>query len=146
MTHPASIALMEHLTMRSDLSLQVFCARFRAVLGLPELFDAENETEWGCVEVSGVEYNVSKPYEAATLNEWDPTVPDGCNFGVSLILFRNHSHPTHEWAYDHLVIPAASKIAEEFSTEVYYHRTWIESGENIVRRVLFKPGGEFHTL
>ena len=132
--------MMEHLTVYSALSLRDFCARFRAVLHLPEIhFDAENETEWGLTELNDIEYNVSRPYAAATLREWDDTVPLGCNFGIALCLLRSHQQPTHEWAFEHLVTPVARCLANEFSTTVHYHRTWLGPGQNIAQNAQFPP-------
>jgi hypothetical protein len=135
--------LMEHLALRAELPLEVFCARFRLALNLPYFqFDCENETAWGQTVVDHVEYNVSKPYEEGTLQEWDETVPAGCNFGILLQLFAGHAHPTHEWAWEHLVKPIAQTVADEFCTTVYHHRTWLGVGKNVRRewRVEPRPG------
>lgn len=102
-------------------------------------FDAENETEWGGAEQEEVEYNVSRPFETETLREWDNTVPPGCNFGISLALLRPHKLPTHEWALEHLVTPVARTVANEFSTTVYFHRTWFGPGQNVARQDCFHP-------
>ena len=76
---------MEHLAVDCPLSLQEFCSAMQQRLNLSKFeFDFENETEWGLVESEGIEYNVSRPYERGTLQEWDETVPAGCNFGISL--------------------------------------------------------------
>ena len=140
MSDAANIAIMEHLSLHSPLSIQDFCARFSSVFHLPEFhFDAENETEWGTVEFEHVEFNVSKPYEADTLRGWDSTVPFGCNFGISLILLRSHKSPTHEWALEQLETPVARALANEFSTTVYFHRTWLAPGQNIARHAQFHP-------
>jgi hypothetical protein len=75
------IRLMECLALDSRLSLEELCDVFRRLFRLPEFgYDCENETEWGLVEHEGIEYNVSRPYERATLEEWDGSVPVGCNF------------------------------------------------------------------
>lgn len=134
-------SVMEHLAFTSDLDLQGFCKRFQRALNLPEFeFDGENETEWGLVEVGGVEYNVSRPYERGTLQAWDKSVPSGCNFGVSLILYEDDPDSyNHEWAFDNLVVPVAQKIADEFRIRVYYHRTWLGAGQNVERDMVFRP-------
>jgi hypothetical protein len=140
MSDPADIALMEHLALHSPLSLQDFCTKFSSVHGLPAFrFDSENETEWGFTALNNIEYNISRPYETDTLRNWDPTVPSGCNFGISLILLSNHARPTHEWAHEHVVIPVARTIAVTFSTTVYYHRTWLGIGQNVMRDTCFPP-------
>jgi hypothetical protein len=69
------IRLMEFLALDSPLSLEEFCHIFRRLFGLPEFkYDCENETEWGLVEHEGIEYNVSRPYERGTLEDWDGSV------------------------------------------------------------------------
>lgn len=132
-------AMMEHMAVSTPLSLIEFCDRCRHVLDLPEFrYDYENETEWGVAKTQDMEYNISRPYEVGTLQEWDDTVPDGCNFGISLIL--SHSHPNannHDWAFKHLVVPVAQQIANEFNLPVYYHRTWLGVGNNIPRNITF---------
>jgi hypothetical protein len=140
MPHPDQIAMMEHLALHSPLSLKAFCARLQSALRLPEFrFDAENETAWGLTVVENVEYNVSRPYKTGTLTLWDSTVPPGCNFGISLIIYRGHPQPNHEWALEHLVLPVARAIAREFDVPVHYHRTWMGVGENVPRKMLFRP-------
>jgi hypothetical protein len=132
--------LTEHLSLRSEFSLREFCVRFRAILNLPPLsFDCENETEWGLVVRDGVEYNVSRPYEEGTLEEWDDTVPLGCNFGIGLSLLRGHPHLTHERAEENLVAPVGQALATEFATEVHLHRTWLGVGNNVRRHRTFHP-------
>jgi hypothetical protein len=80
------IQFMEHMAIKSMLSLDAFCEVAQKALGLPKFeYDAENETEWGIAVKDGVEYNISRPYKAETLRTWDPTVPHGCNFGLILI-------------------------------------------------------------
>ncbi len=132
---------MEHLALKSTATLDEFCSRFRQSLDLPEFqFGAENATEWGFSEMDNIEYNVSKPYESGTLQQWDYTVPESCNFGISLILYREHPNATdHEWAVEHLVNPVAQKIANEFTVTVHFHRTWYASGENIQRDLTYVP-------
>jgi hypothetical protein len=140
--HPENVAVMEHLSLQSCLPLRDFCAKFRSVLRLPAFqFGSENETEWGLTEFNDVEYNVSKPYKAGTLREWDNTVPSGCNFGISLVLLVSHKLPTHEWALEHLVVPVGCSLANEFSTTVYFHRTWLGPGRNIARNTHFSCNG-----
>lgn len=89
---------MEHFALETTLSLEVLCARLRDALSLPPFeFDYENKTEWGLVEVDGIEYNVSVPYAAGTLREWDPSVPDGCNVGIVLLFGRADSRSIASW-------------------------------------------------
>ena len=84
------IRVMEHLAVDCRLSLEEFCDGMRRRFGLPEFeYDCENETEWGLVNHGGIEHNVSRPYERGTLEEWDGSVPVGCNVGVKLTAFKD---------------------------------------------------------
>ena len=132
---------MEHLSLRSPFALRDFCDHIREILGLPEFsFDFENETEWGAATADSIEYNVSRPYKAGTLQEWDHTVPAGCNFGISLTACNDHPHAgDHEWAAKHLVAPVAQKLANRLGVPIYYHRTWCAPGNNIPRNQAFIP-------
>lgn len=134
-------AMMEHLAVAAPLTLREFCGRCRQILDLPEFrYDFENETEWGIAETQDTQYNISRPFELGTLQEWDDTVPDACNFGISLILFRTHpSAHNHDWAVKHLVTPVAQEIANEFNVPVHYHRTWLGVGNNVARNATFNP-------
>ncbi|QDT30678.1 hypothetical protein Enr10x_60460 [Gimesia panareensis] len=141
MSYENQIAMMEHLALAAPLTLRAFCDHCRQLLSLPEFrFDSENETEWGVVVKQGVEYNISCPYQMDTLQQWDDTVPDGCNFGISLCLYQGHFNAkNHEWAYNQLVSPVAQKIADGFQVPVHYHRTWLGAGKNQSRNETFYP-------
>jgi hypothetical protein len=135
------IRFMEHLATDSPLSLREFCAGMQRQLGLPDFaFDAENETEWGLVVREGVEYNVSRPYERGTLEEWDGSVPVGCNFGVTLKV--SHECPANQdtaWSLTNLVPPIAQGLADFLGRRVYHHRTWVKVGESRIRKQVFSP-------
>lgn len=120
---------MEHLAFASPLPLRECCEKIRTAIELPEfIYDYENATEWGLVEVDNIEYNVSRPYDDGTLQEWDDTVPPDCNFGVSLIIYREHAHAgDHEWATAALVEPFIRKATRELGVPIFHHRTWIPS-------------------
>ena len=132
---------MEHIAFVCDLDLQGFCERLQKVLNLPGFeFNHENKTEWAYVEVDNLEYNVSRPYNPGILHVWDNTVPPGCNFGISLILYREHPNAhNHEWTFDNLVLPIGQRIADEFQITVHYHRTWLGVGQNVERNLVFHP-------
>ena len=135
------IAFMEHLAFRSDLGLAEACERLARGLGLPPFaLDAENETAWGLVEVDGVEVNVSRPYEAGTLQEWDETTPPGCNFGVILIVSKGHpAYPDHQRAMQRLVPSYGQRIADALTTCVYHHRLWLGPVQSLPLSVVFRP-------
>lgn len=108
----------------------------------PFEFDCENMTEWGSIETEGglLGVNVSRPYERGTLHEWDPSVPMGCNFGISLVVSKEAPESwTHQWAAAELVPRYAQEIADLAGAEVYYHRTWFGPGQNVMRDGVFSP-------
>src|SRR3954463_13953679 len=79
------IRLAEHFALRSELSIAELGRALQNGFGLPEfVYGSETETEWGAVLHDGLEYNVSRPYEARTLQHWDRSVPLECNIGVVL--------------------------------------------------------------
>lgn len=129
----------EHLALYSPLDLEDFCSKFKNSLGLPEMhFDAENETEWGLIEFGNIEYNVSRPYQKGTLQEWDDSIPPDCNFGITLSIHENHPLADDtEWIKDNLVSIVANRLASTFETPVYYHRTWLGVGKNETKNIIF---------
>jgi hypothetical protein len=135
------IAFTEHLAARSDLELIEACRLLAEGLGLPPfLHDAENETAWGLVEVDGVELNVSKPYEEGKLREWDHTVPPECNFGIMLMVSKDHpAYPDHERAMELLVPTFAQRIADALGAEVYHHRLWLGPHRTVPQAGVFRP-------
>ena len=121
---------MEHLATYSTSNLKDFCSRLKIILDIPDfVYDYENETEWGESKKGNLTINVSKPFEIGTLQEWDDTVPDKCNFGISM---------TKENIDLNEIRRIGQLIADEFRTSVYYHRTWIELGKNIKREIEIK--------
>jgi len=96
--------------------------------------------DWGLVEVEHIEYNVSRSSASGVLQKWDKTVPPGCNLGVSLIVSREHPHAgDQQWSFTNLVTPIGQIIADEFEIDVHYHRTWLGVGQNVERKVIFRP-------
>jgi hypothetical protein len=135
------IRLMEHLAVDCSLSLLEFCDRMQRRFGLPEFeLDFENETEWGLVIHEGIEYNVSRPYERGTLEEWDGSVPVGCNFGVTLTV-SEECPPSQDaaWSSGELVQQIGQGLADLLGRRVYHHRSWVQGGENTVRKRVFLP-------
>jgi hypothetical protein len=137
------IRVMEHLAIDSPLSLSEFCEAMQRRFGLPDFeFDSENETEWGLVEHEGVEYNVSRPYERGTLEEWDGSVPAGCNFGVTLMVSQQcPAGRDVAWSSAELVPLIGQGLADLLGSRVYHHRSWVQGGENLVRKRVFTPAG-----
>ncbi len=131
----------EHLALESSLSLFDFCSRFQKVIDLPPFqYDSENRTEWGWVEVSGLEYNISRPYTQGTLHEWDESVPIQCTFGISLIVKDGDVFLSNmDWLEEKKVRFVAQAMANEFKTTVYHHRTWSRPGKNTYRSQQYYP-------
>ncbi len=118
--------VIEHLATKADLSLEEFCERLGAGLKLPEFeYDAENETQWGLAQIGALEINVSRPYTAGTLQSWDSSTPDGCNYAVSLIVAESAPPgQNEEWAGKELAPPYAQMIANSIGCDVYHHSGW----------------------
>jgi len=120
----------EHLALRTPLDLYACCAVVQAALGTgPFRFESENETEWGeALGADGTTINVSRPYQEATLQQWDPSVPEGCNVGVTV------------WSGTTLdVATLAQTLAEALGVPVHHHRTWHRPGENTTFDRVFLP-------
>lgn len=136
---PDQIKRQEHLAIYSPLGLQDFCAKFKTSLELPEMhFEFENETEWGVLEFENIEYNVSRPFEKGTLQEWDDSTPADCNYGITLAIHKNHpSANDSEWVNENLVAYVANQLVRTFKTPVYYHRTWLGIDRNEIKNITF---------
>lgn len=135
------IRLMEHLTVDCQLTLVEFCEAMQRLFGLPDFeYDCENETEWGLVNHGGIEYNVSRPYERGTLEEWDGSVPAGCNVGLTLTAFVDCSPGFDpDWSSAELVERVGQALADLLRCRVYHHRTWLESSKNVTHKRVFQP-------
>ena len=117
----------EHLAVRSDLGLEDVCAKLVAALGCsPFEFGAENETQWGDATLGEVSLNVSRPYEDGTLREWDSSVPEGFDVGISI---RGADS----------VAVLARAIAKALGARVVHHRTWIAPGQSTDRNDVYDP-------
>jgi len=92
-------------------------------------FDYENDTKWGESKKDDLIINVSRPFEIGTLQDWDNTIPDGCNFGISITKSKIELSEIEE---------IGKLIADEFDTSVHYHRTWLAPGKNINRKIEIK--------
>ncbi|MEM6799808.1 MAG: hypothetical protein AAF696_00310 [Bacteroidota bacterium] len=121
---------MEHLALYSPLGLEEFCHRLQMALDFPVFtFDVENENQWGEAEKEGLRINVSRPFEPGTLQSWDESVADGCNFGIILIKTGLEAKE---------IEAIGTLLAQEFHTSVFYHRSYIAPGKNIVRNKEFR--------
>lgn len=133
---------LEHVALRCELDLKSFCEKFTKMLTLPLMaFDYENATEWGEVSHENVQYNISRPYIAETLTEWDSTIPGGCNFGISFGIETEHVFADNEeWIFENIIQKISKQLAAEFDTVVYYHRSHIlKTMKNIERKNSFFP-------
>ena len=138
---PADIRLAEHFALRSALTIVDLCNAIRDGLGLPEfVYGSENETEWGTVVHDGLEYNISRPYEAGTLHQWDPSVPADCNVGIVLSVARSRRQPRDaEESSAELALPIGQALADLLRSQIHHHRTWFGPGNNVTRARLFSP-------
>lgn len=121
---------MEHLALHSNLTLKEFCNRMEKILSLSEFqFDFENETEWGESIKDDLTLNVSRPYEEGTLSKWDSTVPENCNYSISIM--KKNINPKE-------IKEIGQLIVDELNATVCYHRTWVAPGQNIKREIEIK--------
>ena len=132
---------LEHICLKSDLDLLTFGEKFRIALSLPTFeHDYENENEWLTVDLDGLNYNVSKPYEEGTLQEWDDTTPEGCNIGIVISIHKDHSFVLDNAWVDNFVANFCRLLTKTFNTTVYHHRTFtfgIDKSEN--KNLVFNP-------
>lgn len=129
------IKRLEHLCLKSDLDLQTFGAIFETALSLPKMvYDYENETEWLTIELGLLNYNISRPYEEGTLQEWDATTPKGCNFGISLSIHKDHPSAHDDIWVNKTVGAIGEKLSTTFNTTVYHHRTLILGAEGNIQK------------
>lgn len=135
------IRFMECFVVDCPLLLQEFCYSIQQRFELPDFeFDWENETEWGLVEYEGIEYNLSRPFERGTLQEWDESVPAGCNFAITLSVSQERLPEQNvEWSSAELVPKIGQALADLFERQVYHHRTWLGVGNNLTRKQVFYP-------
>ena len=132
---PEETELMEHLAVRTDLPLREICSRLEHALHTPPfVFDSENETEWGIAAMDAIELNVSRPYEEGTLKEWDDSVPDGFDVGVTICVPRGAPIPSAE-----RIASIAQTIASALRATVVHHRTWTGPGKNTRRETRHDP-------
>ncbi len=121
--------IFEHITFKSELSLKDFMDILCKEIPLFNVkYEYENETEWyTACDVDNIEVNISRPYEENTLNEWDNSVPEGYNFGISLINSKR-DFVYCELKYNEnyvlaVLIPKYIKIIQKITNhEAKYHR------------------------
>ena len=132
---------LEHIALKSDLDLLTFGEKFQKALSLPKMeYDYENETEWLDIEYDRINYNISKPYEDGTLQEWDDTTPEGCNFGIVLGIHKDHPNVFDNAWVDNMVANVCRQLAITFSINVHHHRTFTFGIDKSERKSLvFNP-------
>ncbi len=129
------IKRIEHFALTIEIGLVEFCDRFQSLFELPKMTsDHENETEWAEIDCNGINYNISRPYDMGKLTEWDPTVPEKCNFGISLGISKSAPN-CNEIEINRI----GNLLSTEFKTNIYYHRTWLSIGKNKKRNLIFEP-------
>ena len=120
------IRRLERICLKSDLDLTGFGEKFQNVLTIPEMeYAHENETEWLEIDLDGINYNISRPYEEGTLQEWDDTTPEGCNFGIVLSIHKDHPSVLDNTWVENMVATICKQLATTFNTTVYHHRSFI---------------------
>jgi hypothetical protein len=132
---------LEHICLKSELDLKTFGAKFITALSLPTMeYDFENETEWLTVDVGEFNYNISRPYEEGTLQEWDDTTPQGCNFGIVLSIHKDNPLVLDNAWVDKTVADICGQLARTFNTIVYHHRTFTFGVDKSERKnIIFNP-------
>jgi hypothetical protein len=132
---------LEHICLKSDLDLQTFGEKFVTALSLPTMrYDFENETEWLTLDFGDLNYNISRPYEEGTLQEWDETTPHGCNFGIVLSIHKDHPSVLDNAWVDKTVAGICGQLASTFNTTVYHHRTFTFGVDKSERKnIVFNP-------
>lgn len=135
------IAYMEHLAFELESSLTDCTDSVGRALDVPNWSgEFENETEWSCAQVDGLELNLSRPYETGVLESWDETVPSGCNFGFSIQVSEEHPLAKNPERFALETVPAlAQRLADRLGVAIHYHRSWRRGGENIRRSTSFRP-------
>ncbi len=136
-----AIQRLEHICLKSDLDLLTFGEKFQKTLTLPIMkHDHENETEWLAIDRDGINYNISKPYEEGTLQEWDDTTPESCNFGIVLSLHKEHPLVQDNLWVDNMVANVCRQIAKTFNTVVYHHRSFTFGIDKSQKKsIIFNP-------
>jgi hypothetical protein len=135
--------VVERLAFHSELGIEPLCAAIQRALALPPFqFDAENETAWGACHHDGVEYNISMPYEDGTLQEWDETVPGGCNVGLSLLIDDDHPRAGDPgWLVGTLVRSVGERLAAALGRTLVHHRTSASLDGDAFHPHVFEPPG-----
>ena len=131
----------EHIALKSSLDLLTFGEKFQKALTLPAMeHDYENETEWLDIEYNGINYNISRPYKEGTLQDWDDTTPEGCNFGIVLSIHKDNPHVLDNTWVDNIVANVCGQLANTFNTIVYHHRTFTFGKDKSERKnIVFNP-------
>ncbi|MEK3917713.1 hypothetical protein [Paenibacillus sp. FSL H7-0331] len=122
--------IFEHITFKSNLSLEEFTERLSEQVFLTQKFqyDYENENNWSrAFDEDHIEINISKPFEEGTLQEWDSTVPEGCNFGIALCssdeIYNYENDKLNQGFVLEKLIPKYIKLVEIIiNSNAYYHR------------------------
>lgn len=119
----------EHLAFRSVLTLEQFTELLKNELFLKEfLFDFENENNWAWTfDEDHILINISKPFDDGMLQEWDSSVPQGCNFGITLLNEDNDFYYdprtySNDFVINKLIPKYLDAVERIIKNKVYYHR------------------------
>jgi len=138
---PVDIRIAEHFALHSARTLAELCSALRNGLQLPTfVYGSENETKWGTLLHDGLEYNVSRPYDAGTLQQWDPSVLPDCNVGLTLSIASSRAHPKDAAQSSAEFVPLVGQtLADVLGVQVHHHRTWLGPGNSIASARRFNP-------
>ncbi|MFF2528715.1 hypothetical protein ACFVS2_07345 [Brevibacillus sp. NPDC058079] len=119
--------IFERISFYSDLDLITLSNDLERVLSLkPFEYDGENDNRWSWTyDRDHIQINISWPYLSENLQEWDHTVPDGCNYSLLLISdFPLIDYEQDKYNADFVIsvlIPKYVAVLRKFVGEVSYH-------------------------
>ncbi|QDS33601.1 hypothetical protein [Brevibacillus brevis] len=119
--------IFEHISFYSGLDLTTLSNALERVLLLkPFEYDWENDNRWSWTyDRDHIQINISWPYLSENLQEWDDSVPDGCNYSLLLISdFPLIDYEQDKYNSDFVIsvlIPKYVAVLRNIAGEVYYH-------------------------
>ncbi|MFC8683550.1 hypothetical protein [Brevibacillus porteri] len=119
--------IFEHISFYSNMDLTTLSNALERVLLLkPFEYDWENDNRWSWTfDQDHIQINISWPYLSESLQEWNNTVPDGCNYNLVLISdFPLIDYEQDKYNSDFVIsvlIPKYVAVLRNIAGEVYYH-------------------------
>ncbi|MFS0915839.1 hypothetical protein [Brevibacillus sp. 179-C 1.1 NHS] len=121
------LRIFERISFYSELDLEAFSSTLESILSLkPFEYDWENDNRWSWTyDQDHIQINLSWPFLFENLQEWDPTVPDGCNYSLILIsdfpLVDYEQDKYNEQFVITVLIPKYVAVLRKIAGDVYYH-------------------------